>query len=70
MIIEKKNCGNCSFASTVPQDLKIRVCKGGPPQAVLMANGLQFVYPIVQPENAPCGFHKLKSLLDTPAGSA
>jgi hypothetical protein len=66
-------CGNCAFAYTMPDDLTIRACKGGPPQAIMIpvrgSVSLQYVYPIVKPENDPCAFHKHKTFLDTLEGT-
>lgn len=69
------NCGNCKHGRVVNGDLTKRVCRGAPPQPVLMPAGMgkvqiQFHWPLVDATDEGCGLYKSKVVLDTPEGNA
>ncbi len=64
-----KTCGNCIFGAVVSQDLTKRVCKGMPPQVVIMPTPqgaqMQFHFPVVESAQAGCALHKGKINIDS-----
>ncbi len=58
----------------VKQDLTKRICRGAPPQVVVMPvqGGMQVQHhwPLVDSADEGCGLYKTKSLIDTPEGNA
>ncbi len=44
-------CGSCKWAKRIPQDMRLRECRGGPPQAIVIQGPqgvmIQTVFPNV-----------------------
>lgn len=62
-------CGGCHFSDPLPQDLKMIICKGLPPQMVVVgvtAQGPQLMpcYPNLPRGNPGCALHRERGLPD------
>lgn len=64
-----EQCGNCQWAGIMPEDVTQRICRGAPPQVVVLPNqkGLQLSYqwPVVKSNGPICSMFKLKLQLDS-----
>lgn len=69
-----QKCGNCVHSRIVKQDLTQRICRGAPPQIVIMPvpGGVQqqHHWPVVDAGDEGCGLYKMKLAIDTTEGNA
>lgn len=61
---KEANCSNCKFSHMMPQDLNLRICKGAPPQAVLVpvpgGARMEHHFPLVNATNDACALHRFR----------
>lgn len=62
------NCGNCEFAQTVKEDLKVVECHGAPPTPAIMGMGPQgpavgLLRPRLPRSEAACALHRRKAAI-------
>lgn len=59
-------CGMCTHGALWPQDVTKRVCRGGPPQIVVVPTpkgpAVQNMFPLVNASDISCGAFELKGL--------
>lgn len=59
-----QTCGNCKHAAVIKEDFTQRICRGAPPQVVVVQTprgaGLQCHWPIVPVDGPTCGAFKPK----------
>ena len=60
-----KTCNDCDHARFVAGNLKARLCRGAPPQVVLIPapppnreHQIQYLFPMVEPATEACGMFK------------
>lgn len=56
------SCGTCAHARLFPDDMTKRICRGGPPQLVVMPTprgpAIQTMFPVVNATDEYCGSFK------------
>lgn len=66
VLMVAEQCANCKWADPLKEDLTKRVCRGAPPQIVVlpMPGGLQIKHhwPMVESKGPICGMYKKKTL--------
>lgn len=73
MAERKPICGNCEFGKVLPQNIKTRLCWGGPPAVITLPapGGIQVksVRPMVDASEPGCGMHRFNDLssIEVPA---
>ncbi len=57
-----QKCSTCKHGRIIQQDLTKRVCRGAPPQAVVLPDrgsiSIQYVWPVVEASDEGCGMYR------------
>lgn len=64
-MMQENKCGTCKFAQPLPNDLKQKICFGGPPQLIVLPNrngglDVQSGRPHVGVMDVACSFYQPK----------